>query len=68
MAKPYDETNFETPIELGKLNVPAGTAVRIDQALVNNDALFVRESKSFIKQLSWPNRGGSEPKSDDPTE
>lgn len=47
------ETIFDTPIEFGKLNTPAGTAVRV--------------SKTFIKQLSWPNRGGSEPKGDGST-
>jgi hypothetical protein len=67
VAKPYDETVFETPIELSKLNVPAGTAVRVDQAPVVNDALFARESKSFIKNLSWPKSGGSEPKGEGST-
>lgn len=58
------ETIFDSPVEFGKLNTPAGTAVRVTQYTntENNDALFHRESKSFIKQLSWPNRGGSDPK------
>lgn len=56
-------------ITMSELNVPAGTAVRVTKGLGTKkyDALFHRESKSFIKTLSWPKRGGSEPKSDDST-
>lgn len=57
-------------IIMSELNVPAGTAVRVTKGLgtKKHDALFHRESKSFIKTLSWPKRGGgSEPKSDDST-
>ena len=59
------ETIFDTPIEFGKLNTPAGTAVRVIKN--SNDALFYRESKSFIKNLSWPKSGGSEPKGEGST-
>lgn len=61
------ETIFDSPVEFSKLNAPAGTAVHVNKVSNSNDALFHRESKSFIKTLSWPNRGGSEPKSDDST-